>query len=161
MIGQREFDTAFRQYYERLYVFALQYIRAEQDCRDIVSACFERLWITRDKIDGDRVGQMLYVMVRNRCIDLLRKDANQQEYVAYVERTAAYVDNPDDWLERQERERVIQQRLSRLDPKARHVLEECYVNGKKYKEVAAEMAISEATVNKYMVRALKTIRLRE
>ncbi len=158
MIDQRDFDKAFRTRYEQLYVFALRYVRAEQTCRDIVSECFEQLWARRDQVDAARVEQFLYVMVRNRCIDHLRREVHRQEYVQMAMKTTEYVVNIDERLERQERDRIIEHRLARLDDKARHVLEECYVNGKKYREVAEEMGISEATVNKYMVRALKWLR---
>ena len=41
---------------------------------------------------------------------------------------------------------------------SKEILEACYIQGKKYKEVAEEMKISISTVKKHMVRALKILR---
>jgi RNA polymerase sigma-70 factor (ECF subfamily) len=48
--------------------------------------------------------------------------------------------------------------LRTLTPQTQLILQECYVNRKKYKEVAEELEISTNTVKKHIVKALKTIR---
>ena len=45
-----------------------------------------------------------------------------------------------------------------FDRHTRHILEECYLHEKKYKEVAAELNISISAVRKHIVKALKAIR---
>ena len=52
----------------------------------------------------------------------------------------------------------IQKVLDGMTPHTRHILEECYLHEKKYKEVAAELNISISAVRKHIVKALKAIR---
>ena len=40
----KDFDTIFRQYYEPLYYFAMQFLDAT-DSQDVVSMAFENVWL--------------------------------------------------------------------------------------------------------------------
>lgn len=57
-----------------------------------------------------------------------------------------------------ERVALIRKLMDQLTPKTRLILEECYINKKKYREVAADLEISESAVKKHIVQALKNIR---
>ena len=50
--------------------------------------------------------------------------------------------------------------METLPPKTRHVLEECYFNNKKYKEVADSLEVSTNAVKKHIVKALGLLRER-
>jgi RNA polymerase sigma-70 factor (ECF subfamily) len=63
-----------------------------------------------------------------------------------------------EFREQDERMMKIQKVLDGMTPHTRHILEECYLHEKKYKEVAAELNISISAVRKHIVKALKAIR---
>ena len=63
-----------------------------------------------------------------------------------------------EFKEQDERMMKIQKVLDGMTPHTRHILEECYLHEKKYKEVAAELNISISAVRKHIVKALKAIR---
>ena len=48
--------------------------------------------------------------------------------------------------------------MEKLTPHTRHILEECYIQRKKYQEVAEELNISVSAVRKHIVKALQVIR---
>lgn len=48
--------------------------------------------------------------------------------------------------------------LDLLPDTTRHVLEECYLNHKKYREVADEMNVCQETVKRHIIKALKLLR---
>ena len=74
-IGQEQsFDYFFRRYYAALCFFAQSIIHHTEDAKDIVQDCFIKLWdeaAIEEKTDT--VKSFLYTMVRNRCIDFVRK----------------------------------------------------------------------------------------
>src|SRR6478672_8724061 len=71
---EKTFDYFFRQYFAALCFFAQSIIHNEEDTKDIVQDCFAKLWNDKAiKEKTDTVKSFLYTMVRNRCIDYVRK----------------------------------------------------------------------------------------
>ena len=52
----------------------------------------------------------------------------------------------------------IMEAVNLLTPRTQQVLKACYVERKKYKEVAEELNISKSAVKKHIMNALKTLR---
>lgn len=158
MEDTQHFNHLFRTYYKPLFYFARQYIPDEDDCHDIVEDVFEHLWSHEDTIHLSTVRALLYTEVRNRCIDHLRHRQQHASYIDFAARhSQRYVhDREYDWQEA--RERIVSQVLDSLGDTTRSILTACYVDGKKYQDVAKEMGISVSTVKKHMVLALRQIR---
>lgn len=158
MTERTDFDRIFRLYYEKLYYFAMQFIADEEECHDIVSAAYEDVWRNFAQIEAATVRQYLYASVRNKCIDYLRRQSRQLRYAEFVANTSSTYVSESRYLEQEDNERIISQVLDTLKPPTREILEACYLEEKKYREVAEEMKISISTVKKHMVKALKMIR---
>ncbi len=154
----KEFDQLFRLYYEPLYRFALQFVADSEECHDIVSGAFEDVWRSFEHIEAATVKSFLYTNVRNKCIDFLRRQKCQRRYLQYVEHVSERFSHSLQQIEHEEMQSLLDQFLGEMKSPTREILEACYLHEKKYKEVAAEMNISIATVKKHMVRALKTLR---
>lgn len=152
------FNQLFRQYYQPLLFFALQYITDEEECHDIVNGVFEETWRHIHQIDESTAKSFLYTSVRNRCIDYVRRMKLKQQYVEFTELMSERYIQADEQIEQKEIKQRIYEVLNALKPPTKEILEACYIQGKKYKEVAEEMKISIATVKKHMVRALKILR---
>lgn len=158
MTERTDFDRIFRLYYEKLYYFALQYIADEEECHDIVSAAYEDVWRNFAQIEAATVRQYLYASVRNKCIDYLRRQSRHQHYVEFVGAVSSRYVDESHYLEQADNERLVNKVLNMLASPTREILEACYLEEKKYREVAEEMKISISTVKKHMVKALKMIR---
>lgn len=158
MRDKKDFDSLFRQYYSPLLMFALQYVDDADDAHDIVGAAYEDLWNKFFDIDLSTVKSYLYVSVRNLCIDRLRRQKCHQRYVEFVRITATTTETADAALDQNYKERLVKNVFNLLKPPTSDILRACYIDGKKYKEVAAEMNISVSTVKKHIIKALKIIR---
>ncbi len=158
MHDRKDFDQLFRLYYEPLYRFALQFIADREECHDIVSGAYEDVWRSFERIEAATVKSYLYTNVRNKCIDLLRRQRCHSRYIGYVEHLSERYAHERYQTEHEETQRLIDSILGSMKSPTREILEACYLHEKKYKEVAAEMNISIATVKKHMVRALKMLR---
>ena len=70
-------DEIFRRYYRPLCLYALHYLRSTEDAEDVVQDCLtdflERSLLAERP---ENVKSYLYIMVRNRCLDTLRRDSH-------------------------------------------------------------------------------------
>lgn len=153
------FDSFYRNYYEQLFRFAFQYVRDEEECYDIVSGAFEKLWLHLSQKPMDNAVAYLFTVVRNRSIDALRRQKRHEKYVAFSELLMTEYVEEHGYEEDNYNQLLIDRILEMLpSPPTREILVACYLEEKKYREVAEEMGITVATVKKHMVRALKIIR---
>src|SRR5690242_10416824 len=87
-IGKEQtFDYCFRQYFTALCFFTQSIIHNEEDAKDIVQDCFIKLWDDDSALSQktESVKSFLYTMVRNRCIDYVRKKKVITKAVNYLQ----------------------------------------------------------------------------
>lgn len=152
-----DFDSIFKSYYVPLCSFAYSLINDWEASRDIVSDAFEYIWNNFEKLRKSTVKSYLFVYVRNRSVDHLRHNGIKNQYADLflkIEERYSFMD----FQEQDERMKKVKRAINTLPPKTRYVLEECYYQEKKYKEVAEEMGVSIAAIHKHIVKALKIIR---
>lgn len=158
MLKKKEFNAIFRENYSQLLFFARQYVSDEETCRDIVQAAFERLWQHFSSVEPEKVKSFLYVTARNSCIDHARHELRHRKYARYVATMSSYATDPSTLMEREELVARVSRQIDSLEPHTREIFVACYVDRKKYREVAEEMGISTSTVKKHIIRALKELR---
>lgn len=157
MNDKREFDRLFLQWYEPLFLFALKFVKEEEMSKDIVNDAFEYLWKNFAVVDGATVKTYLFTIVRTKCIDYLRKQNHRNQYLAFASKMSqTYIEI--DMNEPDERLLKIRMAMQKLTPYNRKILQECYINKKKYREVAEELNVSVAAIHKNIVKALRIIR---
>ena len=154
----KDFDKIFRQYYEELYFFAMQFLSDPEESKDVVSDAFEDVWHNYSSIQKETVRHYLFRSVRNKCIDILRHRKVQLQHAELMRQITRGYDERMDTLEWQEREAHVQRILYALKPPTRDIFIACYVDHKKYAEVATMMSISIDTVKKHVKKALRFIR---
>ena len=157
MDDRATFDKMFNEWYAQFVYFAYYFINDAEVCRDIVSDAFEYLWRNYEKIEEATAKTYLYTIIRTRCIDYLRKQNIHEEYVEF---TSQLTDKMIEVDSQHSDSRVLRIRkaMEKLTPYNRHILEECFIQKKKYQEVARELNVSVAAIHKNIVRALRILR---
>lgn len=158
MENKKDFDDLFRNYYIPLQAYAMQYLNDSDKAADVVSATFEDLWTNVDKISDKTAKSYLYVSVRNHCIDTLRRRKCHGKYIEFATLISGEQITEEEDFDAVYKEELVKKILAGLRPPTSDILNACYIEGKKYKEVADEMHISISTVKKHIIKALKTIR---
>lgn len=151
-----QFEQIYRRNYSRLYYYALNIVCDKEAARDIVGDVMTVVWHNIATIDDKTLNDYLLTSVRNRCVDRLRHLKQEQRYSDnYInEATLFYSDYGDEI----EKDRLVEQMLSVLKPPTDMILRMCYLDRMKYREVAQKLSISESTVKKHIMKALKTLR---
>ncbi len=159
------FRELVERYQRRAYAVALGMLHDADDARDVCQEAFLR--VHRNLASFDRDSQFftwLYRIVRNLCIDQLRKRRESVEYDD--ERAEAGSDpggiapqrlgfDPARALSDKELRRRITEALAKLSPNHRAVLVMREVEGLSYQEMADEMKCSIGTIMSRLFHARK------
>ncbi|MDR1718945.1 MAG: RNA polymerase sigma-70 factor [Dysgonamonadaceae bacterium] len=154
-----DFERFFKEHYHRFYFFTLHLVNDEEVSKDIVSDAFEYVWNNHRSLQVANWKTYMYSYLKNKCVDHFRHEEVRNRYAEFC-RQVATVDSPDAIEDQDERLDAIRKALTMLTPQTRLVLQECFINRKKYKEVAEELNISVSAVRKHIVKALRKIRER-
>lgn len=151
------FDDLFRYNYRPLCLYALHYLQDVDLSEDIVQESYTALW---EKLqEGTHVlnrKSYLYMMVRNRCLDHLRKKGLPTESLKPYD-TYGIIDE-DDAQERSLTEARLWTAIDNLPEKCREVFILSKRDGLKYEEIAQELGLSINTVRNQISKALKLIK---
>jgi len=157
LIAEQNFNSAYNKYYEQLYYYAYGFIEDSETCKDILGDVFERLWANKDKMLTNTISSYLYSCVRHECIDYIRHDQTTRKYAESILK-AAETEASSTPEELDERICIVRKAMNELPEKTRYVLEECYFNNKKYKEVADSLNISSNAIKKHIMKAFLILR---
>lgn len=157
MITTKEFETVFHEYYSRLYYFAYDYVEDMEVSKDIVSEVFTAIWNDRERMLEDKLVGYLFISVRNRAFNYLKKQKNKEEYLEFCIQSAAE-EGDEYWKVMDERIEEMTCEIEKMSPRTRYILEECCYHNKKYKEVAEVLEISTDGIKKHIVKAFAKLR---
>lgn len=161
------FEELFKQTYPRLKGYCGLFIHDQAQANDLVQECFVRLWEKRQTISVNQsVESLLFVMLRNRCLNYLRDRKNDltDNNLSGLNETELQHLYQLDFTGREEKtleEKLIEavrNSVEKLPEKRRQVFVKAKIEGKKNKEVAEELGISVKAVEKHLHQAKEQIR---
>ncbi len=163
-----QFKEVYISYYARLKRFARQYVVREEDAENIVQDIFFELWEKQlDFSSFVNLNGYLFTVLKNRCIDFLRRETLEQEVNKTIRDEqlrelkmkleslealdSAFLNKPDI-------ETLIQDAIDDLPEKCREIFLMNKLEGKKQKAIARELNISIHTVESQMAIAYKKLK---
>lgn len=128
-------------------------LHEEEEARDVVHEVFLKLWESDTRINNP----MAYIIrsVRNTSISRIRMLDTREK----IRQKLMLEPPPDDFDFEQRNEEVLTAMKKLLTSREQEVVAEIYTEGKSYKEAAADIGVSVGAVNKYLVTALKKLRI--
>ena len=152
---------AFRDFYEKThgkaYRFALKHARTEALAEEILQTAYLKVWEKRHTIQSNFLAfkAYLYTTVRNLVIKEYHRQVAEQEAILQY-RQLQQVETAEDNSEILLSE--IYQVVATLPKKQQQVFRLIKFEGLTYREAAKELSISESTVEKHIIKALRTLR---
>lgn len=160
--------TSFRHYYEEnaspLVLFAERFVSSDIS-EDIVHDVFLEVWDHWNTDEEWPSRSYLFMAVRNRCLNLLKREQVKEHYVhsAQIENRLSGLDYYDSYEKRiidREDMQMLHDQIERLPEKCRIIFKMAWLEEKKNAEIAAILQISIRTVEHQLYLGLKTLRER-
>ena len=152
-----DFEVLFKYNFRPLCLYALHYLGDVDAAEDVVQECFMKLWEKLEQGAEVRNSRAyLYMTVRNRCLDQLRKNDIPTESLKPHD-TYGIIDD-DDAQERSQAEARLWTAIDSLPVKCREVFIMSKRDGLKYEEIAEELGLSVNTVRNQISHALKVLK---
>ncbi|MGN1221092.1 MAG: RNA polymerase sigma-70 factor [Candidatus Cryptobacteroides sp.] len=163
-----KFDEYYRLYYGRIVTFARSYVGDEMVAQDIASDSMVKLWLhLKDNPDAD-IHSWLFVIVKNLCLDYLKHQRIKQKSLAEVALWKTQdIDFKISSLDRYEHNSVVSREireivndvLSKQNSKTRNIFIKSRVYGKKNREIAEAMGLSEKNIEYHITKVLKILKI--
>jgi RNA polymerase sigma-70 factor (ECF subfamily) len=131
--------------------------------KEMVQDSFLKLWEKRNSLSEEiQILPLLYQITRNNCLNHLKHEKVREKHKTRMQKLdlnyVAISHSSAEKIITQELEDSIGKAIESLPPRCREIFELSRNEEKKYKEIAAELNISEKTVENQMLKALKIMR---
>ena len=125
---------------------------------DLVQEAFSKIWENCAKIDLAKAKTYLFTTINNMFLNTVKHNKVVLEYA----KAAPYIDktneSPEYILEEEEFKKKLQNAIALLSDAQREVFLLNRIDGKKYREIAEMLNVSQKAVEKRMSGALKILR---
>lgn len=125
---------------------------------DFVQEAFAKIWENCSKIDFNKAKTYLFTTVNNLFLNTVKHNKVVMEYAKIVPYVDTNNQSPEYLLEEEEFKQKLQNAISLLTDAQREVFLLNRIEGKKYREIADMLDISQKAVEKRMSGALKVLR---
>jgi len=157
-------DAAFKEIYDRyyrlLYLFAYNKLRNAEEAKDVVHDVFA--WIVDHRKNftlKTSLSSYLYKSVLNKILNIFSHQSIVKKYLEQGDHFIEIDSAETDYLIREKDiADLIRQEIEAMPPKMREVYELRFKGYLTAKEIAAELNISENTVNTHLKRAVKQLK---
>lgn len=156
--NRKVFESLFHEYYPHLVRYAEGFVFDKQVCEDIVQNLLLYFWERTDLIKIEQsIKAYFYQSVKNRCLNYLRDIHIQDKHKLLYLESMLNDDDSATWLD-PEIIMLIEEAIEKLPLQMSSLFRLKYMDGKKYREIAAEKNISENTVKTQIQRAKEKLR---
>ena len=165
--NEKVFEQIVREYWPRMFKFALIYTQNNETSQELVQDTFLVLWNNRAILkDNTNLITYLMVVLRNKCLNLLEQNRIRQLYIEEIDdetiyqRANLYVlhDEASQIVESEDLHKAIERTLSKLPEKTREVFMLSRYDGLKNQQIAETKNISQKTVEYHISKALQILK---
>jgi RNA polymerase sigma-70 factor (ECF subfamily) len=155
------FTTLVERYRRQAFAVAYAMLGNREDAEDVAQEAFVRAYRALGEFDARRSwGAWLMSIVRNLCRDTARRRAVRAAHAGNERLDDAPQASPEAALLAGEGARELRQAVESMPEKTRAPLILRYAYGRSYREIAAELGLSETTVMGRLAAGLRILRRR-
>lgn len=154
------FDEFFELYGQKLYGFALKYLKSESEAEEMVQEVFVRLWEKRRSLKSDySFKSYLYTIALNQIRKFFNKRAVSLRYLSQLQNESFESDNQTaDSIDYASVLKRIDEIVETFPERKKQIFLKSRKEGKTSKEIAVELHIAVGTVDNQISEALRMIR---
>ncbi|WP_455639098.1 RNA polymerase sigma-70 factor [Parabacteroides sp.] len=167
--GQDDYSKAYTIYFPKLVRFSETYLLSEEDAENLVQDIFLYLWEHKEQIPLlGNLNAYLFTMVKNRCIDFLRKQTragNTKLPLSELEekelqfKLYSLQKFDENHFSVADIDTLITQAIDSLPERCREIFILSRMEGLRHKEIAERLNISINTIESQIAIALKKLKV--
>jgi RNA polymerase sigma-70 factor (ECF subfamily) len=150
---ERDYNECVKLYADNVYRFILKNLRHSEDAQDVVQSAFEKLWINREQVDGEKAKSYLFTIAYHQMIDHLRK-VKRMSYKEVIPDQALGSENQPQRFVKQ----ALDKAMATLTETQRNLVMLKDYEGYNYQEIGEIMGLNESQVKVYLHRARLQLR---
>ncbi|MES2808537.1 MAG: RNA polymerase sigma-70 factor [Bacteroidota bacterium] len=158
--NREAFTQLYQRYWDKIFAVAMHRLDDVNEAEEIVQEIFLSLWARRKNLQLTHgLNTYLSVAVKYKVINHLASRHRRQLQVDELINTSPISHNTtNEWFDEKELRAQLEKTISQLPEKCRIVFLLSRDENKTYAEIAAELNISQKTVEAHMSKALSTLR---
>lgn len=158
--NEKAFETLFFRYSEKAYYFAYRYFQNQRDSEELVQELFTKIWMNRERLDPEKsFNAYLFTIAKNSIFNVFRNQRYERAYMQYVRYFVDYAhQRSEEDVVFADLMRYIDAVVEEMPEKRRKIFLMSRKEGMSYKAIAAELQVSEKTVETHIRLALQTIK---
>lgn len=146
-----EFETLYKQLFLPAMRLALSLLHDEEEARDVVHEVFSKIWESNKRIENPSA--FIIRAVRNASLNRISLLDTRTRVIRQLS-----LELHTEEVDAECNEEVLDAINSLLTTREQQIVDKIYQEGLSYKKTARMLDISESTVNKHVVSALKKLR---
>lgn len=157
-----EFDRLYVEYFPRMVRFAQNYLTGRDRAENAVQDVFLKLYENRSLIPATNRDAWFLTVVRNKCIDILRKarpsslsNIDEKDLELKLQALSAL---DDKFLSSDNIDGMVKAGLDSLPPRCREIFTMSKIQGLSHRQISSELGISTSTVENQITIAFKKLR---
>ncbi len=153
------FDAVFEKYSNRLFGFALKYLRSKEVAEGLVQDVFLKIWENRNTLKKDSsLKSYLFTIAYHNICKFFRKKQLQEKLEEKISLVSDISVDPEEQIDYQSTLEQIEKLIEKLPPKQKTIFLKSRKEGKSTREIAEEMHLAPGTVDNHISAALKFLR---
>jgi RNA polymerase sigma-70 factor (ECF subfamily) len=153
------FDQIFKRFGDKLFGFALKYLKSKEETEELVQDVFLKIWENRKNLKKESsLKSYLFTIAYHNICRVFKK---KQIYLKFLEENKSIANSTFNLEDQIEYKGVLEQidlLIERLPEKQRAIFIKSYKEGKSTKEIAKEVNLAPGTVDNHISAALKFLR---
>ena len=153
------FDLIFRKYGDRLFGFALSYLKSKEETEGLVQDVFLKVWENRKNLKKESsLKSYLFTIAYHEMCQIFRKKQIHQKYLEEIKNSTPLTTNLEEQLEYKATLEQIDSLIEQLPEKQKIIFNKSRKEGKSTKDIAKEMNLAAGTIDNQISEALKFLR---
>jgi RNA polymerase sigma-70 factor (family 1) len=153
------FDAVFEKYSNRLFGFALKYLKSKEETEGLVQDVFLKIWENRKKLKKDSsLKSYLFTISYHNICKFFRKKQLQGKLKEEIGLATDISVDTEEQIDYHSTLEQIEKLIDQLPPKQKAIFEKSRKEGKSTREIAKEMHLAPGTVDNHISAALKFLR---
>lgn len=154
------FGKIYERYVDKLYFYALKFVKSPEIAEEIVQGVFVKIWEIRVKINLElSFDAFLYRITKNHTLNFLKRQAYENRFKKQlIPIYTKGVEATENHVIMNETSKIIHQAIDELPEKRQAIYRMSRLEGLDHDGIATKLGISKNTVKVQIVKASKFVR---